>query len=1858
VSIAEEVLTDVPFMLCKVAKRERSSAECTKAVAADDCHGDAMGACNARTRPLILWFFLIPALLTIAATVAVQEFEAAAGEPSASATYSHRVLNLTLPYQSGHAGSGRLTVEVLDPEDRVLGTAQRSIEVAEGEGAWQEQIKIDTPLPVDDLVWHRVHYRFQYDDDKSAKIEGIESISQILRTPVIHILGQQSYLTGGPAAVRVIVTDSKNEVIAGPGSVHIELLGPGEKSQILFKGRTNSRGTMEAQFRFPAGLVGTYQLHYRVETPIGSTEFAQAVRLEDKISILLTTEKPIYQPSQTIHVRALALDRANHEAAANRTLTFEVEDSRGNKVFKKITETDKFGIASTEFALADEVNLGTYHLRALLGESEAPSNTAEIALNVERYVLPKFKVAVDFAGKDNRTKRGYRPGDHVTGTVHANYFFGKAVDEAQITVKASSMDVVVFDVASVEGKTDRDGAYHFDLKLPGYFAGLPLSQGAARVLIEATVKDSADHSETRGEPITVSESPLLITAIPEGGTLVPNLENQVFILTSYPDGSPASAALKMHAEGISDQNANSDEGGVAMVRIKPRAGVESLEIEATDKEGNHTSSKVQLQTREGEDQILLRTERAVYRAGESIVLSIFSTKQRGTAYIDIVKEGQTVLTRDLDVVDGHAELSLAATPELAGTVDFNAYLFGRDARPVGDHRLVFVQPADELKIEAAADSTVYKPGGEARIRFRVTNSRGEGVHAALGLQVVDEAVFALAEKQPGFAKVFFYLEQEVMKPRYEIHSIGMPEVVEPVEPSKLEQRDRAARALFSATEMVDTNKLETEFGRAVPMTKYPQYAGRYQARFVAQITRLAGQLSDAYKQNSQGGDLTKVFEKLKSSDGHDVRDAWGSGLRIEPVGWYQNKTHYVVRSAGADRQFNTGDDMVAYLQVGNKSIIGGTRRGSSYSSIHLNIEHDRGPFNGLAQIAGTVTDPTGASITAASVRVRAASSGKSRTAKTNAAGQFDLSGLPAGDYTVEVSCAGFRAVARKVTIHARDRAVLSANLTLGSSSQTVEVSGASAVVQTEMAGIAGRVVAGVAGGVGSGAFGVQKALPLNGRNAVDMVAPMPPQAAPQNSATLAKEQGEDSASPAAHVRSFFPEALYINPEIITDRDGVASITIPVADSITTWRMAMLASSMHGALGSATSSLKVFQDFFVDLDLPVTLTQGDRVSIPVAIYNYSRERGDVSLKLQPDDWFSLVEDVGEKSVAVDSAHVGGSQFALEAKRIGKFKLTLSARMKGGVDRADIVVREIEVIPNGREQNLVFNGRLENTVQQELHFPSTSIPDATKIFVRLYPGPLSQVIEGMDSILQMPGGCFEQTSSSTYPNVLALDYMKRMKKLTPEVHAKAEGYIANGYQRLLTFEVPGGGFSWFGSAPANKILTSYGLMEFSDMSKVSDVDPKLISRTQEWLAAQQQGDGSWKPDASFINEGATDRYNHDLLRITAYIAWSLENTGYQGKAVEKAKQFIEGHMSGKVDVYTLAVVANFAADYGTADHGKDREFTRQAMQLLLGAHTEKDEQAWWSAEETGVYATGTSASVETTGLAVQALLKWGEASGTARQAMNYIAAKKDASGAWGTTQATIMALRALLLATEKGSADVRGTLEVLLNGKPVQKLTLTPDNNDLLHQFVLKDIDSKIVKAESEESRSHEAKTEESKTEEAKIIEKPGRATSVEIRFDGKGGLAYQIVGNYFIPWDEKAANEALSIEVAYDRAHLSQDDIATATANVKNNLPKAANMVMVDLGIPPGFDLLSEDLQAYVEKSASQKSGRLEKFSQTATQAILYFNSIAPGETVRLRFRLRAKYPIRARTFKSRVYEYYDPDVSSIARPVQLEVRAR
>ena len=115
--------------------------------------------------------------------------------------------------------------------------------------------------------------------------------------------------------------------------------------------------------------------------------------------------------------------------------------------------------------------------------------------------------------------------------------------------------------------------------------------------------------------------------------------------------------------------------------------------------------------------------------------------------------------------------------------------------------------------------------------------------------------------------------------------------------------------------------------------------------------------------------------KIAQAGGAEFRDAWGTSLTFEPARWDSTKTYYVVRSAGPDRQLNTDDDLQAFVQFHRRKVLGHPQG----TTIDVNIEHDRGPFNGLAEIVETVTDSTGAVVKGASVEAREVSTGGTLT---------------------------------------------------------------------------------------------------------------------------------------------------------------------------------------------------------------------------------------------------------------------------------------------------------------------------------------------------------------------------------------------------------------------------------------------------------------------------------------------------------------------------------------------------------------------------------------------------------------------------------------------------------------------------------------------------------------------------------------------------------------------------------------------------------------------------------------------------------------------------------------------------------------
>src|ERR1700743_3403494 len=179
-----------------------------------------------------------------------------ASAPPPAATFAHGDLFVTIPYDSAREGSGKLIAEILDPEEHILGRAERRVTIAKGRGSWQQIIVPAKPIAFEDLVWQRLRYRFQYEDKNVAPITGVESISRRLRRPVVRILGQSEYIAGSDAAMRILVSDAGNNDVALTGMVRAELLVPDQKPRLLFSGRLNHRGTLLAQFRLPATHVG------------------------------------------------------------------------------------------------------------------------------------------------------------------------------------------------------------------------------------------------------------------------------------------------------------------------------------------------------------------------------------------------------------------------------------------------------------------------------------------------------------------------------------------------------------------------------------------------------------------------------------------------------------------------------------------------------------------------------------------------------------------------------------------------------------------------------------------------------------------------------------------------------------------------------------------------------------------------------------------------------------------------------------------------------------------------------------------------------------------------------------------------------------------------------------------------------------------------------------------------------------------------------------------------------------------------------------------------------------------------------------------------------------------------------------------------------------------------------------------------------------------------------------------------------------------------------------------------------------------------------------------------------------------
>ena len=460
------------------------------------------------------------------------------------------------------------------------------------------------------------------------------------------------------------------------------------------------------------------------------------------------------------------------------------------------------------------------------------------------------------------------------------------------------------------------------------------------------------------------------------------------------------------------------------------------------------------------------------------------------------------------------------------------------------------------------------------------------------------------------------------------------------------------------------------------------------------------------------------------------------------------------------------------------------------------------------------------------------------------------------------------------------------------------------------------------------------------------------------------------------------------------------------------------------------------------------------------------------------------------------------------------------------------------------------------------------------------------------------------------------MQATRQASPEVQMTAEKYVGTGYQRLLTFEVPGGGFSLFGDAPAQVFLTAYGLMEFSDMAKVYPVDPAVIQRTAQWLLDRQEPDGTW------AEQGYSEHWQIDsAVPTTAYITWALIDAGRKDtQQVGHAIGYLREFALGQEDAYSLALVANALAAYDPND-----SMTRAVVDRLYEMRVEDGTSVFWKTEAASFMgATGQSGSLEATALAAIALMRANAHPDAVTGALAYLIHGKDSWGTWSTTQATILSLKAMLLASQRaGQAEGPARLRVSLNGEQTQEILVDEANADVVH----------LVTFEHGFS--------------------PSGANRVQIDLEGGRNLMYQVATRYYLPWDQvpskPEAKELISIQLDYDRKTLAVNDTLQVNVGVRLNQQGLVKMALIDLGVPPGFTVLSEDLNRLVEQ------GLIARYELTGRQIIVYLENFSSERPLHFNYRLQARFPMRAQTPPSSAYDYYNPADSTVRAPLEVIV---
>jgi hypothetical protein len=851
--------------------------------------------------------------------------------------------------------SATFDARILAPDDKVLATASVPVQLSSTPRRFEAPLKWVPANGLEDTSSSRLFYEVSLEGSSAPAISGILSPYALIPDLFeLRFLGLDAIGMGRTYLARVWATrpDSNKPV---PGVFLTASFGDEDEDTpkgMKAQARTNSRGEALLKFHLPEmpGAPDDEQVDLEIRGTRGNFQNSLAATLHcwRRAAVLLSTDKPLYQPDQTLHMRALILDD-QHRAWAKRPLRFVIHDPDEAVIFSTDAETSRFGIASADWTIPSSQKLGSYRVSAdISGDPDSRELQGNQLIRISHYELPTFMVNVV------ANQPFYLPGQNADLTVGASYMFGKPVLRGHVRIIRETRREWNYrdqkweaeEGESQEGELDAKNEFHATLNLSKDHADLQDTDWKRfeDLRYAAYVTDaSSKRTRERHFDVRISRDAIHLYVLNVAGALPIGLPPVFYVSSSLADGTPAAAEVlvslytqdpsdtsKSLAKPFATAHVRSNRYGIARVRFSQPLRKEKNPD--TDKDFDRIYTALEAKTLDGrnghhlesyslhEDPALRITpEKAILKPDDRIEAELESSEPQPRVRVEVVQtDTQTILaSQEVDLSHASTHVTFLPDKQYTGTIALAAYPLNIEIESfsmysrIAAASVLFPRPTN-LRLDVKPVKSTYRPGEAATVNLHVHGSEGEPAEGALGLLVYDQALEELARTEASL----FSRGYESIDPRLGFRSFEEDnDSIAGVSIKQLLNRAPDA-AVPPDLELVAQALLFNRSG--VPLrlesSDSPRYLNQvFQKQIHASLDPVVKLLQEHF---SNTGHFPKndaeyaSFLKEKGVDASPLRDPWGQPFHARRTYQWMNEV-FEFNSTGPDKTLKTADDFTA-----------------------------------------------------------------------------------------------------------------------------------------------------------------------------------------------------------------------------------------------------------------------------------------------------------------------------------------------------------------------------------------------------------------------------------------------------------------------------------------------------------------------------------------------------------------------------------------------------------------------------------------------------------------------------------------------------------------------------------------------------------------------------------------------------------------------------------------------------------------------------------------------------------------------------------------------------------------------------------